>query len=61
MASPRKAAREEPGIAALLILGCLLPPGLWLWVDAGRPWWLLYLAWLSCIVLVASLGWQSRK
>lgn len=58
MRSSLPPARDEAGIALLLILALLLPPGLWLWVDSGSAWWLLYLAWGLCILSVALLRWR---
>ncbi|SEQ40886.1 hypothetical protein SAMN04488038_10683 [Solimonas aquatica] len=60
MSSSQPPGRDDAGIALLLVVGLLLPPGLWLWVDSGRAWWLLYLAWGLCIFGVAALRWRRR-
>jgi len=56
---PSGAGSDRAVVLFLLALGALLPPGLWVWAAAGRPWWLLYAAWLAVIVATAVL--QGRR
>lgn len=45
----------------LIALGVLLPPGLWVWAGAGRPWWWLYAAWFAVIAAVAVLRTRAPR